>query len=88
MIMMTKTVVVKCVVCTSENISKNGHNTTGKQVYNCNNRNCKRRTFVEDYTYNACKPAIRKQVLKWQTVQAHVRQGEYWVFLRIALQPY
>ena len=61
---MTKTVAVKCPICTSENISKNGHNATGKQVYNCNNQACKRRTFVEEYTYNACKPEIRKQVLK------------------------
>jgi len=62
--MMTKAVIVKCPICASENISKNGHNATGKQVYNCKNHECKRRTFVEEYTYNACKPEIRKQVLK------------------------
>ena len=62
--MMTKAVVVKCPMCANEKISKNGHNATGKQVYNCSNQDCKRRTFVEEYTHNACKPEIRKQVLK------------------------
>ncbi|MCL1970695.1 MAG: hypothetical protein FWF66_04475 [Candidatus Bathyarchaeota archaeon] len=30
---MTKSVTVKCPFCGSENVDKNGHNTTGKQVY-------------------------------------------------------
>ena len=62
--MATKTVTVKCPHCGSEKVSKNGHNKTGKQVYNCNNTECDRRNFVEEYTYKAYNPEVRKQVLK------------------------
>ncbi len=51
--MATITVRAKCLFCGSEKVSKNGHNKTGKQVYNCNNAECKHRNFVEEYTYNA-----------------------------------
>ena len=46
---------------------KNGHNKTGKQVYNCNNKECSRKNFVEEYTYKACNPEVREQVLKMTT---------------------
>jgi transposase-like protein len=59
-----KTIKVKCPICNSEKVSKNGHNKEGKQVYNCNNTECKRRNFIEDYTYNGANPEIRRQVLK------------------------
>jgi len=62
--MATKIVKVKCPFCGSEKVSKNGHNRTGKQVYNCNNSECARRNFVEEYTHKACEPEIRQQVLK------------------------
>ena len=60
--MATKT--VKCPFCGSEKISKNGHNKTGKQVYNCNNSECKQRNFVEEYTNKGYDPKVREQVLK------------------------
>ena len=63
-IMATKTVKVRCPFCGSDRVSKNGHNKTGKQVYNCNNSECKRRNFVEEYTYKSYKPEVREQVLK------------------------
>jgi transposase-like protein len=44
----TKT--VKCPFCGSEKVSKNGHSKIGKQVYNCNNIECNRRNFIEEYT--------------------------------------
>jgi transposase-like protein len=62
--MATKVVKVKCPFCGSEKISKNGHNKTGKQVYNCNNPDCDHHNFVEEYTYNAYNPEVRKQVIK------------------------
>jgi transposase-like protein len=64
MSMAIKTERVQCPFCGSENVSKNGHNKTGKQVYNCMNNECTHRNFVEQYTYNAYKPEIRNQVLK------------------------
>ena len=62
--MITKAVTVKCPSCGSEKVSRNGHNVTGKQIYICKNPECKCFSFVEKYTYNACKAEVRKQVLK------------------------
>lgn len=62
-IMATKTVTVKCPFCGSEKVSKNGHNKTGKQVYNCNNSECDHRNFVEEYTNKGYDPEVRKKVL-------------------------
>ena len=62
--MTTKTVKVKCPFCGSEKVSKNGHNKTGKQVYNCNNSECARRNFVEEYTNKGYDPSVRAKVLQ------------------------
>ncbi len=62
--MTAKTVTVRCPFCGSEKVSKNGHNKTGKQVYNCNNPECTHRSFVEEYTYKAYKPEVPRHVLK------------------------
>ncbi len=62
--MVKKEVTVRCPYCGSENISKNGHNKTGKQVYRCNNPECSRCSFVEKYTYNAYNPEVRLKVLE------------------------
>jgi transposase-like protein len=62
--MVIKTVVVRCPSCGSENVSKNGHNKLGKQVYICNNSACERYSFIEEYTYKAYLPDVREQVLK------------------------
>ncbi len=61
--MVTKTVTVKCPVCGSEKVSKNGHNKTGNQVYRCDNPECSRYSFVEEYKYKGYNPEIRKQIL-------------------------
>jgi transposase-like protein len=62
--MATRIIKVKCPFCESEAVSKNGHNKNGKQVYRCNNIECKRRSFTEEYTNKAYDPKIREQVLK------------------------
>ena len=54
---------VRCPSCESDKTSKNGINKTGKQVYRCNNQECERRNFVEEYTYNGYNPTVRNQVL-------------------------
>jgi transposase-like protein len=58
-----KIVKVLCPFCGSDKVSKNGHNKTGKQVYNCNNSKCKHRNFIEQYTQSLL-PDVRNQVLK------------------------
>ena len=62
--MTTKIITVKCPHFDSDKVSKNGHNRTGKQVYNCNNPECTHHNFVEEYTYKAYNPDVRQQVLK------------------------
>jgi transposase-like protein len=62
--MATKTTTVRCPHCGSQKVSKNGHNKTGKQVYNCKNSECKHRNFVEEYTNKGYDPKVRSQVLK------------------------
>ncbi len=62
--MVKKEVTVRCPYCGSENVSKNGHNKTGKQVYRCNNPECSHYSFVEKYTYNAYNPEVRLKVLE------------------------
>jgi transposase-like protein len=63
-IMATKIVTITCPFCGSERVSKNGHNKTGKQVYNCNNPECNHRNFVEEYTNKGYDPKVRKQVVE------------------------
>lgn len=62
--MVMKTVAIRCPHCGSEQVSRNGHNKTGKQRYICNNPECSHRSFMEEYTYKACNPEVREQVLK------------------------
>ena len=62
--MATKTVAVHRPFCGSGKVSKNGRNKTDKQVYGCNNPECTRTCFVEEYTYKGNDPAVRKRVLK------------------------
>ena len=56
--------ILRCPRCGSEEVSKNGHNKTGKQVYKCNNADCKSCNFIESYTYKGCEPKVREQVLR------------------------
>jgi transposase-like protein len=62
--LMTSKTLIKCPYCGSVKVSKNGHSKAGKQVYNCNNKACTRKNFIEQYTNKAYQPNIREQVLK------------------------
>jgi len=61
---MVKESTIKCPYCDSYKTSKNGHSKTHKQVYNCNNPQCTRQNFIEQYTHKAYAPGVREQVLK------------------------
>ena len=54
---------VKCPVCGSKNVSKNGTSKVGKQQYICNNKQCHKSSFILDYTYNACKPEVKNKII-------------------------
>ena len=58
---------VLCPYCGSDNVIRNGHHPNGKQRYMCKNTECSRSVFMLDYTYNACDPKVKEQILR-QTV--------------------
>jgi len=55
---------LKCLHCESIDVRKFGMSSTGKQRYEC--KNCKK-TFQNDYTYNACEPNTRSEIY-FQTI--------------------
>ena len=65
-------VALKCPFCGSEEVGKNGHS-YGKQRYVCNNSECPRKTFYDEYTYNGCKPDVKRDIIKWSIDGAGVR---------------
>ena len=53
---------IKCVNCGSTEVKKNGKSPSGKQRYLCCNEQCDKKTFIEEYTYNAYDPKVRSQI--------------------------
>ena len=54
---------LQCPFCHTERVTKNGHS-NGKQRYKCHNSECSHVTFYAEYTYNAYKPDVKKQIIK------------------------
>ena len=52
-----------CPFCNTEKVTKNG-TSNGKQRYKCHNSECSHKTFYDNYTYNACKPDVKKNIIK------------------------
>ena len=61
-----------CPFCGSDDVGKNGHS-HGKQRYLCRNSRCPHKTFYAEYTYNGCKPDVKKSVLQWSVDGAGIR---------------
>lgn len=53
---------VCCPDCGSEDVVKNGKSNEGKQRYLCRDQDCRRRSFVRDYTYWGYLPSIKQQI--------------------------
>ena len=64
---------IKCPLCFSEKISKNGKDTQGKQRYICNNKDCSGKSFILDYTYNGWKPGINEQIIEMAANASGIR---------------
>jgi transposase-like protein len=60
---MSVRVSLQCPFCRTERVTKDG-SSNGKQRYKCHNNECKRKTFYAEYTYNACNPDVKKQIIK------------------------
>jgi IS1 family transposase/transposase-like protein len=65
-------VTLKCPFCGSEKVRKYGHN-NGQQRYLCENEECKHKTFYAEYTYKACTPAVRAQIIKMSVDGSGIR---------------
>lgn len=52
-----------CPDCGGEDVVKNGKSSEGKQRYLCRHWNCRRRSFIRDYTYRGYVPAIKQQIV-------------------------
>ena len=55
---------IHCPSCDADDISKFGFSTTGKQRFRCNNIDCKRKTFLLNYTNKGFLPSIKNQIVE------------------------
>jgi transposase-like protein len=53
---------VCCPDCGGEDVVKNGKSNEGKQRYLCRHDDCRRRSFIRDYSYHGYLPAIKQQI--------------------------
>lgn len=61
-----------CPFCGTDDVTKNG-TSNGKQRYLCHNSECLRKTFYAEYTYNACKPDVKKAISQWSVEGVGIR---------------
>ena len=54
---------VLCPYCKSDNVVKNGRNSTGRQRMMCRNSECKHKTFQLEYSNNASKPGVKEKII-------------------------
>ena len=54
---------VCCPHCDSDQVVKGGTTAAGKQRYLCRNDDCPHRTFLQDYSYRACLPEVKQQMI-------------------------
>jgi transposase-like protein len=45
----------------------------GKKRYACNNPECAHKTCYTEYSYNGCKPEVKRAILKWAIGGAGIR---------------
>ena len=64
---------VKCPQCQKADVSRYGKGANNAQRYICNNRDCPRKIFQLDYTYNARKPGIDEQIIKMAANASGIR---------------
>ena len=54
--------VIVCPSCQSTNIGRHGLSAEGKTRYKCRNTECKRCTFILNYTYQGYLPEVKEQI--------------------------
>ena len=67
------TTLVKCPICSSTKISKNGVNANGAQRYICKDKDCLGKSFLLEYTYNGCRPGIEEDIISQTSNASGIR---------------
>ncbi len=67
---MKQLIELECPKCNGRDIVKNGHSKKGTQRYFC--KKCKR-SFQVKYSYNACQPGVKEQIIKQTLNSSGVR---------------
>ena len=57
------TLKIQCPHCQSDKVVKAGFTSQGKQRYQCNNKKCPTRTFLQSYAYKGYLPEIKEQIV-------------------------
>ncbi|MCL2397229.1 MAG: IS1-like element transposase [Defluviitaleaceae bacterium] len=58
----TEAASVQCPSCRGGRVRKFGKR-QGKQIYKCNDADCSRTTFRQEYAYKACDPRVKNHIL-------------------------
>ena len=53
---------ILCPDCGSADVVKHGPSAAGKQRYKCRNADCRRCTFIQQYSYQAYRPEVQAQI--------------------------
>ena len=53
---------VLCPNCGNDDVVNNGKSNEGKQRYLCQHPDCRRRSFIRDYSYRGYLPSIKQQI--------------------------
>ena len=53
---------IHCPSCHGIDVIQHGKTAAGKQRYRCQNSDCKRSTFIQDYSYVAYAPQVKQQI--------------------------
>ena len=64
---------VHCPDCDGTQVIKHGKTPEGKQRYRCQDRECKRSTFIRDYSYAGLLPKVKQQICDMATNGSGIR---------------
>ena len=62
-----------CPHCKSEDVTKYGLTSDGKQRYECKNKNCHAKTFIRNYSYKGRIPEVKKQIIEMSMNASGIR---------------
>jgi len=64
---------IQCPECNGTQIMKSGKSAAGTQRYLCQNKDCKRQTFMQNYRYKACEPGMTEKIVEMAINSSGIR---------------